>query len=207
MLAAEESAVPKRRRTHKIYTPAEKVAFIVEIQRQQRTESLSIEHIARQLGISDASYYNWLRAGLRAPDSMPTAPTAMSPTNKTMAAPLRAKAARRYDVQQRAALLAKVASRREAGERLAAILKSLDLAHTTYARWLERESPAPAFRAVFVEDSPSALAPVVTSVALIPAPAITTPSSPAPLSLVAPGGYRIEGLGVESAAALLRALA
>ncbi len=101
MLAAEESAVPKFRRTNRIYTPAEKVAFIGEIQRRRRTEGLSIEHIARQLGISDASYFNWLRAGFRAPDSMPSAPVAMSPASKTMAAPLRAKAARRYDAQLR----------------------------------------------------------------------------------------------------------
>lgn len=203
MLAAEEFVVPKRRRAHKVYTPAEKAAFVGEVQRRQGAEGLSAGHIARQLGISSASYYGWVRAGVRAPESAAATPAA---AGKALSAALRAKAARRYDAGQRAALLAEVAARRAAGERLGAILKALDLGRRSYARWLERERPAPSFRAVVLGDAPSALVPASASVALVPAEA-STPAATAPLTLVAPGGYRIEGLAVESAAALLRALA
>ena len=45
------------------------------------------------------------------------------------------------------------------------------------------------------------------SLAIAVAPARPAEFLPESLSLVAPGGYRIEGLSVEAAAALLRALA
>jgi len=208
MLAAEEIAVPKRRRVYKFYTPAEKAALVGEVQRRQRSEGLSAGHIAHQIGISSASYYSWVRAGVRAPES---ALTVQAAAGKASSAALRAKAGRRYDAGRRDALLAEVAARREAGEGLGAILKSLDLGRKSYARWLECERPMPAFRAVVVEDAPSELTPAAATVALVPIAeadqAISTPTGPALLTLVAPGGYRIEGLAVDSAAALLRALA
>lgn len=201
--------MPKRRHVYKVYTPGEKAAFVGEIQRRQRAEGLSAGHIARELGISSSSYYCWVRAGVRAPEG---ALKSHVPAGKASSAALRAKAARRYDAGQRAALLAEVAARREAGERLGAILRALDLGRKSYARWLEFERPAPTFRAVVVEDAaPSDLPPAAAMVALAPIAeadqAINTPMPPAQLTLVAPGGYRIEGLAVESAAALLRALA
>lgn len=50
------------------------------------------------------------------------------------------------------------------------------------------------------------VAPAALALALAPPPS-EAPAQAAGLVLVAPGGYRVEGLAVESAAALLRALA
>lgn len=194
--------MPKHRRVSKVYTSAQRAAIVGEIQQRQRSESRSVEYLARQFGISDKTYYNWLRAGVRAPDSVPAG----------KAPAVRAKAARRYDEAERSALMAEIARRREAGQRLGAILHVLDLGRTSYVRWLNQAPSTPAFRAVTVHVAPAVASQGVTAMALVPAapiePAIT-PAVPAdlkPLTLVAPGGYRIEGLAVETAAALLRAL-
>jgi transposase-like protein len=206
MLAAEEFAVSNRRRVQRVYTPAEKTALVGEVQRRHRAEGLSAGQLARELGISSSSYYCWARAGVRGPEISVTPQSAARQASSTA---LGAKGARRYDAGQRAALLAEVAARRQAGETLGAILKALDLGRTSYARWLECERPAPSFRAVLVEDVSPDQTPKAGPAALVPIAvadqAIGTPT--APLTLVAPGGYRIEGLAVESAAALLRALA
>jgi len=192
----------------KFYTPAEKAALVGEVQRRQRAESLGIAYLARQLGFSCASYYNWLHAGVRAPATTPFAPVLTpSPAGKTLSNAVRAKASRRYDARQRAALLAEVTSRRQAGESLGAILKALDLGRTSYSRWRESERQAPSFRAVAVQEPSAVVTPELSALALVPALELTTQAPTAALTLVAPGGYRIEGLAVESAAALLRALA
>ena len=186
--------MPKRRQGPVVYTPAQRAAIVGEIQQRHRHESRSIEYLARQLGISDKTYYNWVRAGVRAPQSMPVEQPAST----------RLKAARRYDAAQRTNLMEEITRRHDVGQKLSEILRDVDLGRTTYARWLDEAAPAPTFRAVIVEPVPC----VATSVALVamteaaPAP---TPPGPA-LTLVAPGGYRIEGLAIESAAALLRAL-
>ena len=58
--------MPKHRRAPTNYTPGEKEAIVAEIQRRQLLEKRSTEYLARSLGISDKSYYNWLHAGVRA---------------------------------------------------------------------------------------------------------------------------------------------
>ena len=198
--------MPKRHPiARKVYSPAEKAALVGEVQRRQRTESRSIDDLARQLGFTASSYYHWVGAGVCAPASEPA--VACPSIGKTPTAEKRLKGARRYDDARRAALLNEIARRRETGQGIRQILAAVDLGRTTYARWLEQMAPVPAFRAVTVED-----APMVTAVALVPAVAVGSAMTPhamlsaGPLTLVAPGGYRIEGLAVESAAALLRAL-
>ena len=198
--------LPKRRRTPKVYSPAERSAIVGEIQRRQRAESRSIEVLARQLGISDKTYYNWIRAGVRAEAELPAA-IALPVAAESCTDVAKMRSGRRYTASERETLLAEITRRREAGEPLGKILQAIGPGRTAYVRWREDARPAPEFRAVaLVEASPN------TSVALVPAePPAPTLALPVPvpssaLTLVAPGGYRIEGLAVESAAALLRAL-
>jgi len=85
--------------------------------------------------------------------------------------------------------------RREAGETLADIAVRLGLVESTLGRWLRRErteETATGFR----------------SVAIVPAAAAPGRSrvEAKELTLVTPGGYRVEGLDAESAAYLLRVL-
>lgn len=107
------------------YTHEQKVALVTEIERRVLAGRGSLRAIAAELGTCDASYNNWIRAGIKAP--VPT----MRPVEVTALVPV----------------------------------------------------------------GPSALT-------LVP----PAKAAPAQLTLVAPGGYRLEGLCVETAAALLRAL-
>lgn len=100
---------------------------------------------------------------------------------------------RRYTPEERERLMAEVDRLREAGRSLEAACQEVGIADSSYRKWREAASPSPAMRPVEIT-------------ALVPAmPAPQAPASET-LSLVAPGGYRIEGLSVESAALLLRAL-
>lgn len=166
------------------YTPEEKIALVSEIDRRYRAGEGAVIHIARQLGTSDTNYYNWVRAGIRPRASEPDKP--------------RPATVPRYDRSERERLLAGVDRLRAEGQYIEAACKQLGIAETTYRRWRSQLRP-PAMRPVEVT-------------ALVPAAPLTiAPQRPVPtaepLVLVAPGGYRIEGLSVESAAALLRALA
>lgn len=201
--------MPLKRRTPKVYTPAERVALVTEIQARQRLDSgKSIDAIARQLGIAGPTYFNWLRRGVRPAVAPVPARGPVAPKREPASPALRVKSARRYGPECRREITAEVARRVADGQTLAAALAAVDVGRTTYARWLEQAAPAPAFRAVTVEPVPAVVTPAGTSVALVAltevAPAMTPPGPV--LTLVAPGGYRIEGLAIESAAALLRAL-
>ena len=44
------------------YTLEEKALFIAEIQREHRKGERSYKAIANELGISDASYHNWVKS-------------------------------------------------------------------------------------------------------------------------------------------------
>jgi hypothetical protein len=80
--------------------------------------------------------------------------------------------------------------RREEGRSLASLVAEYGISTSSYYLWRregEADSPGQAFRPVAVT-------------ALVPA------ARGAGLSVVSPGGYRVEGLSVEDAARLLRAL-
>ena len=120
------STTTRRRGAPSVYTVEERVALVTEIQRRFATGEGSIRAIATSLGTTDTSYHNWVRAGVRPPDSPPMRPIEVT---------------------------------------------------------------------ALVPAGPAALT-------LAPAPK----AAPVPLTLLAPGGYRLEGLDVQAAADLLRAL-
>ena len=109
---------------------------------------------------------------------------------------------RSYSGAEKFALVTEIERRFRAGEgSLQAIASRLGTCEASYHNWTKA-----GIRPVRpVDEVP--LRPVEVT-ALVPVTE-QEPAAPSrtPLSLVAPGGYRLEGLSVESAAALLRALA
>ncbi len=118
-----------------------------------------------------------------------------------MARPRRG-APRTYTLEQKLALVTEIERRLRTGEgTVRAIAESLGTTDTSYHNWVKAgiRASAPTMRPVEV----TAVVPFSRS-ALTVAP--SPKAAPAQLALVAPGGYRLEGLCVETAAALLRAL-
>lgn len=99
---------------------------------------------------------------------------------------------RQYSPDERERLRASVDHFRVQGLSLDAACKAVGIAETSYRKWKDDATPM-TLRPVEI----TALVPVA------PAPSDVRES----LTLVSPAGYRLEGLGVETAAALLRALA
>lgn len=97
---------------------------------------------------------------------------------------------RQYSPEERERLAAEVDRLRAEGLNLDAACKEAGIAETSYRKWKD-------------DATPLTLRPVEIT-ALVP---MAQSAQQEGLTLVAPGGYRIEGLAVESAAALLRALA
>lgn len=108
-----------------------------------------------------------------------------------------------YTTEERLALVTEIQRRFAAGEgSIRAIAASLGTTDTSYHNWVRagiRPAGVPAMRSIEV----TALVPAGPA-ALTLAPAAK--AAPVQLTLVAPSGYRLEGLDVEAAAALLRAL-
>lgn len=170
--------VPPRRFTHE-----QKVALVTEIDRRFRERGGNLRAIAAELGTTDTSYLTWIKAGIR-------------PAPSVTAQPVRRRTP--YSSEERRSLVSKVERLMEEGLTLAAACKSAGVSDESYRRWK-------------TDVAPPSMRPVELVTALIPvssqALTIVEPSEPRNLTLVAPGGYRIEGLTTESAAALLRALA
>ncbi|MDB5096108.1 MAG: hypothetical protein JWM80_529 [Cyanobacteria bacterium RYN_339] len=128
-----------------------------------------------------------------------------------MAKSTRRPAPRIFTHEEKVRLVTEIERRyREGGGSLRAIAASVGATDSNYYNWLRAGirpvGPLPAMRQVEVT-ALVPVAPAAVTVVTVAAPA-PTPSAPAPaLNLVAPGGYRLEGLGIESAAALLKALA
>lgn len=176
-----------RRPQPRIYTREEKIAFVSEIARRYPSEGKALTAIADELGISASNYYNWLKAGIRPRSTeRPAAP-------------------RPYEPAERERLLAEVDRRRAAGLGILAACREVGVSDKTYRKWREDAAPPPAMVPVEVT-ALVPVAPVATPSALTLAPPQPV-SEPERLTLVTPGGYRVEGLGVEAAAQLLRALA
>jgi transposase-like protein len=171
----------KRGKVH-FYTPEERAALVTEIDRRYRAGEGSVKAISEQLGIAGSNYYNWLKVGIR-----PTRP------------PAPAVAARKYEPAERERLVAEIERLRDEGVPGKTACKQVGVSHTSYLEW--RQTRPHPMRPVEV----TALVPVApTALTLAPPKAVV--NAPVSLSLVAPGGYRIEGLAVDTAAALLRAL-
>lgn len=102
-------------------------------------------------------------------------------------------APRQYSPEEREQVRAEVDRLRGEGLGLEAACKAVGIAETTYRKWRD-------------DATPLTLRPVEVT-ALVPLAHPTPAPAALGLTLVAPSGYRIEGLAVETAAQLLRALA
>lgn len=126
-----------------------------------------------------------------------------------------------HTADERARIIAAVRAGLENGISVKQSARRLGITQAAFYRWvrLEAKADAPgkergratkAVRRRRANVEPEAVSErrlsfAMRAVAVVPD--LPAQPSAAPLSLVAPGGYRIEGLSVESAAALLRALA
>lgn len=185
-------AKSRRRGAPRRYTLEEKIALVTEIDRRYRAGGVTLKAAARAAGTTDTSYNTWIQAGIR-----PVATPSPTPQSESSAG-------RRYGQAEREALVAAIDARRAAGEGLESACRAEGVGEKSYRRWVEDARPVPLMRPVEV----TALVPVAPAP---PSALLLAPPRPAAepvlLTLVAPGGYRVEGLAIEAAAALLRALA
>lgn len=165
-----------RRPALRTYTLSEKIALVTAISSRYPSEGRSLKAIAHELGTTETSYNNWVRAGIRP-----------QPSERPVASRL-------YSPAERERIRLEVDRRRAAGMGVQAACREVGISEKSYRKWSNDAAPPPTMRPVEI----TALVPV--------APTPTAPAKPE-LALVAPGGYRIEGLSVEAAAELLRALA
>ncbi|MBM3271121.1 MAG: transposase [Candidatus Sericytochromatia bacterium] len=151
-------------------------AEIIEAIERGAEQGRSVGATARDFGITGSVYYSWIRERAR--------------TDRGSAAPVpgsgpASRSRRRVSADEKERLVAEMRHRRDRGESIQAVALATGLHENTCYRWLRRPV-MPAFRPVEV--------------------VVAEPAPPPRLSLTAPGGYRIEGLDVETAARLLRAL-
>lgn len=169
--------------TPRTYTLEEKIALVTEIDRRYRSGDGSLRAIATALGTTETSYCNWVEAGIK---------PSPAPGSHTL---------RIYSPAEREQVVAEVTRLRGEGQSLRSACHAAGVSDNSFRRWRADTAPPSAMRAVEV----TALVPVAPA-----AQSLATPRSASAietLSLIAPGGYRLEGLGIESAVALLRALA
>jgi transposase-like protein len=170
------------------FTAAEKSALLAEIEQLYRAGGRTYVSIARQLGLRDNSYHSWLSQGIR--------PLAPAPSGAPAPA---CKARVTHTAEDRQRLVAEVERLHAEGQSIASSCRSLGIRDETFRVWRAQGRPLPALRPVEI----TALVPLAPTVLTL-APARPARAS---LSLLAPGGYRVEGLAIEDVAALLRALA
>lgn len=96
-------------------------------------------------------------------------------------------------------VLAHVARRQRAGDSLRVLSAELGIGCETLRRWMAAPAPA-AVRRAPRKKPPAELVPVAVVPALVSAPARV-------ISVVSPSGYRVDGVTLDEAARLLRALA
>ena len=178
-----------RRNASPIYTLEEKIALVTEIDRLYRTGNVSLIAAANAAGTSTTSYRNWVRAGIKPRSPEPERlPRPVSPPP--------------YGQVERERILAEIERLRDVGQSVKAACQAVGISTKSYHKWRCDEAPMPAM--VPVEFT--ALVPFAPPLALLLAAPVPTIVADV-LTLVAPSGYRIEGLAIESAAALLRMLA
>jgi transposase-like protein len=191
---------PRHRWKH--HTLAEKQAFIAEIERQVKA-GRGVRPVARELGIAPGNYYRWLSEGVR-----PTAsPTAAAETVVEEPATMPTPAG--VDARERARIIAAVRASLAEGTPVKISAKRQGITEGTFYRWVREAARRPARPPRKKPEQTRALAirppelPAFRAVTV----AVAAPEPITGLVLVAPGGYRLEGLDVASAAALLKALA
>lgn len=169
------------------YTSAEREEIVGRI-RAGLSEGKRVAASAVELGISEATFYRWVRESARA-----GAGAGPAPVRKRRAPP-----GRGYSPEERSRILEAIRRRIRRGQGVLEAAVAEGISDGTYYNWIRAEKD------MFEP-------PTMRPVALVPAPSlaltVSAPqASPPPLTIVAPGGYRVEGLTIESAAALLRAL-
>lgn len=174
----------------RLYTLEEKTAIVTKVETLLRA-GLNKTAAIEAAGTNSASYANWVRAGIR-PTQRP-APVKRSP-------------------EEQARLVAAVQAHLTEGLTVSAACREVGIREERFYLWRKQLAPPPPMRPVQLEAGAevTALVPVLSAaITFAPSPPEAEPPAPpmAGLALVAPSGYRIEGLGVETAAALLRALA
>lgn len=181
------------RRVRKTYTEAERSALVAEVERLYREGGRSYPSIARELGLGESTYHNWVKRGVK-PAGVATATPPVKPWR---------------DEDERARQVARVEQLRLGGMSVRGACRAAEVAEKSFRRWQKALEPG-GTALVPVSDARAVVAPPpMRPVEIVVAPLAFSRPVPAPevLTLVAPGGYRIEGLAVETAAALLRALA
>lgn len=142
---------------------------------------------AKELGISERTFYRWLREKARG-GARPAEAGAE-------------RAGRRCSSQEKVRIVSAIQRRVAAGEGVVAAARAEGISDACYYNW-RREAKAHEAQAAPMR--PVALVPI-SSAAVAIAPQATSPQA-GELTLLAPGGYQIQGLNVDSAARLLRAL-
>lgn len=159
------------------YAPAERERIIAKI-RAGLKDGKRVAVSAAELGIGEATFYRWVREKARADKPGSRGRTGYAP-------------------EQRASILAAVRQRMAGGLGLDAACRAEGITSSSYYNWAADER----------RRAPVAM--TLRPVSLVPT-AGPTIASPAPaareLTLLSPGGYRVEGLDVAAAAALLKAL-
>lgn len=161
------------------YTREEKLALVTEIDRRYQAGEGTLRKIASALGTTETSYHNWRNAGIEPLESL---------------ALEQPKVRRAFTRAERARFVNEIESMRGEGLSIESACRALGISETAYRRWKRDGEPLPTMRSVNL----TALVPLPHPVAAMPTETLT---------VIAPSGHRVEGLGIESAAALLRALA
>lgn len=187
------------RRQHR-YTDEEKRALVSEITRRHQAGAGSLKAISNELGISDASYHKWRNRFMEPKQDRQT----VKPGT--------------FSAADRERLIAKIEQLRAGGRSVEKACEIAGISDKSYYTW--KKKAAPAMRPVELTDRSkqgvTALVPSASTALTVIAPPerigvghglIAPRAISSSLSLLAPGGYRLEGLEVETAVALLRALA
>jgi len=101
---------------------------------------------------------------------------------------------KRYDVALKRRVQAWISRRRHAGASLASIGAEVGLCLETVRRWLRADLASPGKR-------------LARRSALVPVRVVDEPRAVRTVSVVSPSGFRVDGLALAEAAAMLRALA
>ena len=169
--------------TRRTYTATEKALLVGEIQRLYRRGNMSMRAATDKVGISEATYYAWVRLGVKAPQLEARSPVL------------------RRSGDERRALVAEVEARVAGGATITAACQALGVTDKAFRTWRD-ELKVPAMRPVEITALVPVPEPAPPAITFAPAPPAPTPA----LTLHAPGGYRVEGLDAASVAAILRSL-
>ena len=172
------------KRDHQTFSQQEREEIMMAIQRGLEAGK-GVAITAREWGITQSIFYRWVRERARALNE----PLPLAQQHEPESGIVRPR--RRFSPLERKQLLAEIRRRLAAGASVATATNELGISTACWYNWTcEEKSQVLPLRPVEI------VVPVASP----------SPSVPTSLSLVAPGGYRVEGLGIESAAALLRAL-